>query len=377
MVAARCIPVYLFRVVLEPSGLIQAEIGYAGCMTDERIPPGEISPGRPVDPLLPEETIVQPASTRVVREERVVPPIGSAITPGEVHEEERVGVLRDGSVVREFDRVERPPIDQRRNWWPWAISALLLLILVALAVWYFTRDEKATVTPVIGEASTSAVTRLQQDGFKTHVIRRVSTRPPGTVVGEQPAGGSKADKGALVTLTVAAASSSVAVPNGVGISQGDARDRLVSAGFTVKSVPVYSSQPVGTVVAQAPAAGQKTTRGSAVRINVSKGTATANVPNEVGQTSDLAQHDLAAKGFKPSIVQVPSTQPVGTVVAQSPSGGQSRKGTSVQLNVSKGAPAATTSPTTTDTTPTTTTAPSTTTTPASGTGTTTTTTTTG
>ena len=118
---------------------------------------------------------------------------------------------------------------------------------------------------------------------------------------------------------------------------------------------MYSGQPVGTVVAQAPAAGEKIARGTAVRINVSKGSATAIVPSEVGQTSDDAQRDLAAKGFKPGILQVPSDQPAGTVVAQSPSGGQARKGTRVQLNISSG-PAATTTttPATTDTLPTTT-----------------------
>ena len=345
-------------------------------MTDERIIPPESRPvRRPGEPLPPEETLVQRPVQRVVHEERVVvppvvPPPDAGVVPGAVHEEERVGVLRDGSVVREFDRVEQPPIDRRRNWWPWALSALLLLVLIGLAIWYFTRDEKATVAPVIGQTATSAVARLQQDGFKTQIVRRVSGRRPGTVVGEQPAGGSKAAKGSLVTLTVAAAPTSVAVPNAVGVAQADARDRLVAAGFQVKSASVYSDQPVGTVVAQAPAAGEKIARGTAVRINVSKGTATANVPSEVGQTSDTAQQDLAAKGFKPSIVKVPSDQPVGTVVAQSPSGGQARKGTSVQLNVSKG-PAATTTttPVTTDTTPVTTTTTATTT----GSGTTTTT----
>ena len=284
-------------------------------------------------------------------------PPDADITPGAVHEEERVGVRRDGSVVRELDRLEQPPVEKQRNWWPWAISVILLLVLVGLAVWYLTRDEQKTVTPVVGQVAPAAVQRLQQDGFKTQIIRRVSTRQPGTVVGEQPAGGSKADNGSLVVLTVAAAPTSVAVPNAVGVPQGDARDRLVAAGFRVKSASVHSDQPVGTVVAQAPAAGEKIPRGTAVRINVSKGSATANVPSEVGQTSDAAQRDLAAKGFKPSVVRVPSDQPVGAVVAQSPTGGQARKGTTVQLNVSSG-PGATTA-TTTTTTPTTTSSTST------------------
>ena len=337
-------------------------------MTDQRIPAEGAPAPRPGDPQTPDATLVPPSARRAVREPVVVLPADAGAVPGAVHEQERVGVLGDGSVVREYDRVEQPPIDERRTRWPWIISGVLLLILAGLAIWYLTRDEKTTVTPVMGQTATSAVSRLQQDGFKTQIVRRVSTRPSGTVVGEQPAGGSKAGKGSLVMLTVAAAATSVAVPNAVGIAQGDARDRLVTAGFTVKSVSVSSDQPVGTVVAQAPAAGQKTARGTAVRINVSKGSATANVPSEVGMTSDVAQQDLAAKGFKPTIVQVPSDQPTGTVVAQNPSGGQSRKGTSVQLNVSNG-PAATTTttPATTSTTPATT--PTTTT----GSGTTTTT----
>ena len=55
----------------------------------------------------------------------LVPPAGAGATAGAVHEEERVGVLPDGSVVREFDRVEEPPLeppdDGGRNWWPWAV----------------------------------------------------------------------------------------------------------------------------------------------------------------------------------------------------------------------------------------------------------------
>jgi beta-lactam-binding protein with PASTA domain len=335
-------------------------------MSNQRIPP-EGTPARPVDP-----TLVEPPVQRVVREDRVVVPPGDAgVTPGAVHEEERVGVLPDGSVVRELDRIEQPPVD-RRNWLPWAIALVLLIVLAALAIWYFTRDEKATVAPVIGQASTTAVTRLQEDGFKTQIIRRVSVRRPGTVVGEQPAGGSKAAKGSLVVLTVAAPPTSVKVPNAVGVAQADARDRLVAAGFKVKSVSVSSDQPVGTVVAQAPAAGETMARGTSVRINVSKGSATANVPSEVGQTSDVAQQNLAAKGFKPTIVQVPSDQPLGTVVAQSPSGGQARKGASVQLNVSKG-PDATTTTTPTSTTEATTPTTTTTTASSAGSGTTTTT----
>ena len=69
----------------------------------------------------------------------VVPPLPGEGAPGAVHEEERVGVLADGSVVREYDRVEEPPAGGTGNRWPWIISLVLLLILAGLGIWYFTR----------------------------------------------------------------------------------------------------------------------------------------------------------------------------------------------------------------------------------------------
>ena len=257
--------------------------------------------------------------------------------PGAVHEEERVGLRADGSVVREYDRLEQPPVVRTRNWWPWIISAILLLILIGLGIWYFTRGDQATVTPGRRPARRHGRDATRAGGFKTQITRRVSDARPDRVLEQRPAGGSQADKGSTVALVVSAAPGTVTVPNAVGIPQGEARDRLVAAGFKVTSASVSSAEPTGTVVAQSPAAGEKVARGTTVRINVSKGSATANVPSEVGQTSDVAQRELADKGFKPAVVQVPSDQPAGTVVAQSPSGGQAPKGSSVQLNVSKGA----------------------------------------
>lgn len=213
-------------------------------MTDERIPPPEGTP---------DETLIAQPARRVVREEHVVvPPPDPGIVPGAVHEEERVGVRSDGSVVREYDRLEQPPVVRTRNWWPWIVSAVLLLILIGLGIWYFTRGDKATVSPVVGQPVASAVSRLEQAGFKTQITRRVGDTRAGVVLEERPAGGSQADKGSTVALVVSAAPGAVTVPNAVGIPQGEARDRLVAAGFKVTNASVSSPQPTGTVVAQAP-----------------------------------------------------------------------------------------------------------------------------
>src|SRR5690242_2167618 len=86
-------------------------------------------------PIPPDETVVQ---RRVERHEVVVPPTDPDVAPGVVHEQERVGVTGDGAVVREYDRIEQPPVDRRGTRWPWIISAVLVLIVAALAIWYFT-----------------------------------------------------------------------------------------------------------------------------------------------------------------------------------------------------------------------------------------------
>ena len=92
----------------------------------------------------------------------------------------------------------------------------------------------------------------------------------------------------------------------------------------------------GTVTAQNPAAGAQAAKGSAVRINISKGTGLVTVPNVVGQPRDDAESEVTQLGLKTNTVTVPSPEPAGTVVAQNPIGGQLRQGESVRLNVSAG-----------------------------------------
>jgi serine/threonine-protein kinase len=129
---------------------------------------------------------------------------------------------------------------------------------------------------------------------------------------------------------------------------------------------VPNASPNGQVVAQNPAAGAKAKKGSTVRINVSNGagggtttgatttgatttrpatTTTATpappknvtVPNLVGQQLAPAARQLGGLGLLASIQYVPSDQPLGTVVAQSPTSGRTVKQRShVTLNLSTG-----------------------------------------
>ena len=301
------------------------------------------------DPLLPppdEPPLVvppaAPADVRYVREERVVDdgpaPLAGDLDVNAVHEEERVRVLPDGTVLRESDRIEQR--SRFRDWLPWLLLALVGLILaIGLIVWYVTRSSSKAVPAVVGLRVDAAVSKLQDDGFKVQIVRQSNAHAAGVVFGQNPAAATKHDDGSSVRLLVSKGRTRATVPNGVGLAQGAARDRLVQAGFRVMTAEVFSDQPRGTVVAQQPAAGGHVAPGSLVRLNISKGSANVDVPSEVGNPVTQAQSELAAKGLKPTVTRVPSDQPIDTVVAQAPAGGQVRKGSTVQLNVSKGAPA--------------------------------------
>jgi eukaryotic-like serine/threonine-protein kinase len=130
---------------------------------------------------------------------------------------------------------------------------------------------------------------------------------------------------------------------------------LQSRKLTVTLQQVPSQEPPGTVIAQTPKAGKRAKPGTEVVLQVAKGAAAVAVPDVTGQPLQQAVAALRQAGLSARTVQVPSTQPKGTVVAQNPAAGQKvAKGAAVRLNVSRGSQQTTTQQTTTQQTTTTT-----------------------
>lgn len=290
-----------------------------------------------------ETTEIVTGSTGAPSDQPLIQPLPLAVdsevvTPAVVSEIEQVQVLPDGSVERRLDRVEQPATERRTG--PNLAPALLIILLIALAAvaatWYLTRGTESDVPAVVGLSLDQAVQELQDEGFKSDISSQANAEDEGIVFEQRPAAGSSADDGSTVLVLVSKGPETVSIPNAVGVTEAEARDRLAQAGFAVTVVKVFSDDPDGNVIAQNPSAGGQAAKGSTVRINVSKGTGLVDVPNVTGQQRAAAESMLTQLGLKANVVSVPSNEPVGTVVAQNPTGGQIRQGAGVRLNVSTG-----------------------------------------
>lgn len=154
----------------------------------------------------------------------------------------------------------------------------------------------------------------------------------------------KEDDDAAQTTTVARAE----VPRVIGLEEAPAEERVREADLEPVVERKPSAEPKGVVFAQAPAAGRRVERGEEVVLSVSEGPQEVAVPDVVGTTSSEATAALREAGFDANLVSVPSDQPAGTVIAQSPAAGtELSEGETVRLNVARAAGGTTTEQTTT------------------------------
>ncbi len=233
-----------------------------------------------------------------------------------------------------------PPQGRRRRWWPWlAALAVLLLAGGGVAAYLLTRPEKKAVPLVTGRGIITARTELQNDGFVVNVIDQTDPKPAGTVVGQNPLAGAKADKGSTVTLTVSSGPGNATVPSVVGLPLGQARRAILRADLKVGRVVFRSSQefPANDVITTSPAAGQNPLVDTPVTVFVSSGKPMVTVPPVVGRPQGTARATLQKDGFTVTTsTQTSSTVPAGTVISQNPGANRPAiQGSNVALVIAK------------------------------------------
>jgi eukaryotic-like serine/threonine-protein kinase len=251
--------------------------------------------------------------------------------------------LADGYPPDAADEDDQIPPDEhrRRNrWWLWLVALLVLLAAAGAAAYLLTRPVQKLVPTVVNETLNVATTNVQNAGFTPSIIQVTDNSPPGTVIRQSPLGGTKADQGSTVTLTVSQGPGSVSIPSVIGMPEAKAIRTLRRARLKISGIQQESSDTIaaGDATRTDPAAGQQQPVGSSVTLFISSGQARVGVPNVIGETESAAKSALQNAGFSVTTTsQNSSTVKSGDVVSQSPSGNtQAAKGSTVSLVISQG-----------------------------------------
>ncbi len=201
-----------------------------------------------------------------------------------------------------------------------------------------------TVPDVRGQSQSAATSALQSAGLAAGNVTQEasSTVPQGSVIRQTPAAGARVAPGSNVDLVISSGSSTVSVPNVVGLPQSAATSALQSAGLAAGNITQEASSTVtaGSVIRQSPAPGTLVPRATAIDLVVSSGTQTVAVPELTGMTQSTAISVLQNTNL--TIGQIgcrdnnisPGPAPVDTVASQYPSAGSLvPRGSAVDIDV--------------------------------------------
>ena len=212
----------------------------------------------------------------------------------------------------------------------WILLGLLLLALVAAAAFFIPQllddpPETVQVPNVVGKKQAEATRILTEAGLEVSVTEEPDQdAPKGEVIRQDPDGDGSAyvDPGSTVDIVVSTGKPDVMLRSVLGLQKGEAENVLKGDGFKVDLKKRESDEPKDQVVDQSPSANTLVPSGSTVTIYWSDGP--EEVPNVVGKQQDQAEKLIKDAGFEVKVVRsTDTTEPRGTVIDQSPEGGQS------------------------------------------------------
>ncbi|HEY8339371.1 MAG TPA: Stk1 family PASTA domain-containing Ser/Thr kinase [Egibacteraceae bacterium] len=284
-------------------------------------------PPRELDPEIPEalETITLRAMAKdpdaryqtaeEMRSDLLRAAQGLSVAPILAYEQTQALPPDRTRVVEEVYDEEEPEEERRRTGRiiGWTLLTLLLLALVAFAVWWFSRPEPppepelVEVPDVTGIPFEQAQQILRNAGFTTTTQQEESSEvEPGLVIRTEPEAGAMVEQGSEVLVVFSAGPPTVTVPDVVGETRQTAESMLVDAGLTVGDVAEQPSDEVeeGRVISATPQPGTEVPEGTAVALVVSTGPATVTLPDVRGLPEDEAIAQLENACGSPPCVQV-------------------------------------------------------------------------
>ena len=216
-------------------------------------------------------------------------------------------------------------------------------------MWALTRraaaPETVAVPTVVGLSQANAKAQIEAAGFVWELnSEKVASDSveEGSVASTDPAGGTQAEKGSTVRVTISSGPDSVVLPdNLVGMTPEDARKAIEALGlkWELDSSKVASDTVAEGKVAQTnPSPGSKVKAGQTIRVYLSSGSDEVEVPDLSGMSQDQARSALKAVGLElGNVTSVDSEKDKDRIVAQDPATGTKvKKGTTIGVSVSNG-----------------------------------------
>ncbi|WP_405686287.1 Stk1 family PASTA domain-containing Ser/Thr kinase [Streptomyces sp. NBC_00057] len=196
---------------------------------------------------------------------------------------------------------------------------------------------KVEVPSVVEKTEATARKELEDKGFTVNVTAVESNKTAGTVIKQDPEGGTKTEKNSEVTITVAK-QALLDLPDVRTRTYQDAEAQLRGIGFTtISRVDIDSPQPVDIVVEQSPGVG-KQAKDVPIVLKVSKGPPQpekATVPDLQGKTLGEAKALLAQAGLQIQ-VQGSNDDNAKVVFIQPQAGQQVDKNSAVSVQTMQG-----------------------------------------
>jgi len=255
-----------------------------------------------------------------------------------------------GTVIDQFPSaasLAETPAKKSSLLWLWILIAVVVVALLGF-LGYRAMHKTALVPSVVGLEQAQADSAITAAGFKVGSVGTTQTTNAadvGKVVAQDPPANAQARPGSPINIVVSGGQKLISVPNVTGMTEADAQSALKAAGLTAQSTSGSSQTvPKGTVISQAPSAGEQVPSGTSVGITVSSGPGNTAVPDVIGQSQSQASDALNAAGLGVKVSTANNSAPQGQVYSQSPAAGTLvAPGTSVTIHVSNGpAPAPTT-----------------------------------
>ncbi|OFN74133.1 serine/threonine protein kinase [Corynebacterium sp. HMSC070E08] len=199
------------------------------------------------------------------------------------------------------------------------------------------RANMVTIPKVANRPRNEVVEELEKLGLLVSINEEASPDVPrGKVIRINPAEGSELQKNSSVTLTVSSGKEVTEVPDLTGMKLDEATAALEEAELELHTdvEQVNDEAPAGEIISQNPAGGTQLSKGSKVRITVSKGQKEVSVPDVSGMDRDRAVEMLSSMDFDVSVNSVDSELPENQVLRVVEKGQKLPKGSQVTLEVS-------------------------------------------